>query len=60
MLLNKETIHLYRIDKTRGFGLWIVNGEVTRFVCTTFSALIFLSGDKGVSYPPGTRRVLFI
>lgn len=30
-LLDKESIHLQRIDKTKGFGLEIVNGgEVTR------------------------------
>jgi len=31
-LLGKETINFFRIDKTEGFGLGFVNGEVTRFV----------------------------
>lgn len=46
-LLYKETIHLWKIDKTKEFGTERVNGEevtrkitvsLTRFVCTDFLA----------------------
>ena len=46
-LLNKETIRLWRIDRTEGIGLGIVSGEevtrkirlsLTRFLYTDFLA----------------------
>ena len=45
---DKETINLWRTDKTKGFRLWVVNGEevtreiqvsLTRFVIIAFMAL---------------------
>ena len=53
-----------RIDKTKGFGLGIVNDEITKFVHTAFSALHSLSlgtcrEHKNVPVLPDTERVPF-
>lgn len=37
---KKKAIHLRRIDKTKGFGLWVVNGEEE-------TTCVNLPGDKG-------------
>ena len=52
-LLDKKTVNLWRIDKTKGFGLWVVKWWRSNKVCL-YS--ILCPGDKNVSLPPGTRR----
>ena len=62
----RQTINLYRIDKTKGFGLGVVKGDevtrkvrvsLTRFVLYRFlSPQIPISGDVNVFSPPGTAR----
>lgn len=67
-LLDKEILHLWRIDTTKEFRLGVVNGEevtrkirvsLIRLVYTDFSDPKFpVSGDKSVFSPLDTRMVL--
>ena len=55
---SRQTTHLWRIDKNKGFGLAKpIRREATRVVHTASWALNFLSGDKDASLSPGSGRV---
>lgn len=60
-VLDQGMIHLWRIDKKKGFDLRVVKCcRVIGFVYMAFLALnSFFSGDKDAFYPPGTGRVPF-
>ena len=60
-LLDKETINLWRIDKTKELGLGVINCWRSNTVCvySVLSPRFPISGDKGAFCPPGTGKVPF-